>query len=173
MSHIASAGTCAPERPRWEIDVRLSALVGSSVRVGARAFAPPGWTQTGSRELISAGALVLSDGSTAVLPLFFEGRLLDFTRRIGVVHVSLGGLDSAEYGGEGVVRFRGGIATILRGPALVELAFPFHVEAIPPDASNYFADRQSAGYQLLLSLPEPAWGPSASSPDLSWPGNPA
>lgn len=170
---MATAAPPVAERRRWEIDARLSALVGRPVRVGARAFAPQGWTRTENRDLITAAQLILTDGSTAVLPLLFEGRLLDYVRRIAVVHVRLDGLDSNECGGDGVVAFRGATATILRGPALVELAFPFFAEALPLDASNYFADRQAARCQLLLPLGQAPLGPQKLPSGISWPGNPA
>lgn len=170
---MANALTAVAERPRWEIDHLLSGLIGRRVRLQARAFAPSSWDRNGHRELIPAGQLILPDGaSTAGLPLLFEGRLLDYVRRIGVVHVRLDGLDSEDYGKEGVVNFRGAVATLLRGPALVELAYPFYAEAIPANASNYFADRKSGGCQLLLPLDESFLGLPPERPGTKWPGNP-
>ena len=85
--------------------------------------------------------LYLPDNSQpAGLPVFFEGRLCEFERRIGVVVVRLDAPAAADAASEGPALFRGKMAVLLRGPALVQLAFPFQVERLPTDAENYWRD---------------------------------
>ena len=57
--------------------------------------------------------------------MFFEGRLRQFDRRIGVVFVTLDALDIPVSTADGLVQFRGTAAVVLQGPATVRLSFPF------------------------------------------------
>ena len=140
-------------RPQWAIDRVLEELRGENVRVAAAAFSPTGWTNENPRRFISPRDLILPDNTLAAgLPLYFEGRLQDFVREIGVVHVHLESPVSAEPLAEGVVCFRGTQAVVLRGPASVRLAYPFHVEKLPPDDANYWRDLQFARVQFKLPL---------------------
>ena len=140
------------ERPAWEIDRVLSALVGEEVRVGAAAFAPPksnGEWHPG----LPVNQLILPDNSCASgLPVFFEGRLCRFVREIGVVSVVLGAPANSEKSVEGVICFRGVTAVILRGPAVVELSFPFTVEKLPRDVVNYWNDLKFPRVQFMLPI---------------------
>jgi len=136
-------------RPKLEIDRVLDRLVGADVRVAAEAFSPPGWNGEIPSTLISVRELVLFDNRrTADLPVYFEGRLQQFVRRIGVVYVCLERPRFAEESVDGMVYFRGRTAAILRAPAFVPLAFPFHVEKLPPDACNYWRDLHFPGVQF-------------------------
>lgn len=49
-----------------------------------------------------------------------------------------------------MVPFRGKTAVILRGPALVELAFPFEVEKLPQRPDNYWHDLRTSRVQFEL-----------------------
>ena len=60
--------------------------------------------------------------------------------KTGVVWVQLEAPASPASPPEGLVFFRGKAAVILRGPAVLELAFPFHVERLPADPNNYWRD---------------------------------
>lgn len=53
---------------------------------------------------------------------------------------------------EGMVSFRGNISVILRGPAVVKLAFPFQVEQLPADDPNYWRDMRLPLVQFELPL---------------------
>src|ERR1041384_5594887 len=130
-------------RPRWEIDTILQGLVGEEVRVAAAAFAPPMPNGKSRGSFIPANKLILPDNSSAEgLPVYFEGRLCMFARQIGVVHALLGPPDNPGKSVDGIICFRGSTAVILRGPATVELAFPFRVERLPRGDSNYVKDLQ-------------------------------
>ena len=121
----------------------LGDLIGHDVRVAAKAFSPAPRNGEVPPGLIPVRDLYLPDNSQpAGLPVFFEGRLRQFERQIGVVFVQLDAPASAEKTPEGPLLFRGKTAVILRGPAVVELAFPFHVERLPVDADNYWRDLQ-------------------------------
>jgi hypothetical protein len=129
------------KRPQWEIDYRLTRLLGEGVRVAAKSFSPV--QQFGGRPLrfIPVKDLYLPDNSqTAGAVVFFEGRLQRHERQIGVVRVWLDAFAYPETACEGSIYFRGRTAVILFGPAVVELAFPFHVERLPGDAFNYWTD---------------------------------
>ena len=94
---------------------------------------------------------MLPDNTRAAgLPLFFEGKLLCFAREIGVVQVELDSPGPSSESSQGVTYFRGGTAVILRGPALVKLAFPFHVERIPAHPDNYWEDLRMRSVQFRL-----------------------
>jgi hypothetical protein len=128
-------------RPQWAIDHELDGLIGVDVRVAAKAFSPTRWTGDALPRVLPVRTLFLPDNSQpAGLPVFFEGRLCHYQRRIGVVFVCLDCPASPDSATEGPTCFRGTIAVLLRGPAVVELAFPFQVERLPADPDNYWRD---------------------------------
>src|SRR5205085_10093337 len=121
----------ANPQPSWEIDRILQRCIGYDVRVCARQFAP---VPTGKHvpAFLPVGNIILSDQSRPEnLPVFFEGKLDSFHRQIGVVRVRLWLPTLADTASDGLVTFRGKLAVIIRGPALVELQAPFHVEQLP------------------------------------------
>ena len=128
-------------RPPWEVDRHLERLRGENVRVAAKSFSPaPGHGHAPLR-LLPVRDLYLPDNSQpAGRPVFFEGRLLEFERQIGVVFVRLEAPTACAASAQGAVLFRGQAAVILRGPAVLELAFPFHIERMPSDPDNYWRD---------------------------------
>ena len=139
------------QRPQWEIDRQLTALIGAHIRVAARAFAPVRHTGQQPLRLAPVRELILPDGSqAAVLAVYFEGRLRHFEREVGVVSVWLDAATSLETATDGPTLFRGQTAVILRGPAIVELAFPFQVERLPADPNNYWRDMRLPWVQLLF-----------------------
>ena len=141
------------QRPRWDIDRILENLTGRNVRALARAFAPTTPANGKPPQMIAARSLYLPDNSQPdSLPVFFEGKLLNFERRIGVVRLRLGPPESVETACDGIEPFRGSAAVIVRGPALVELAFPFHVEPLPEHSVNYWRDLRVPLAQLELPL---------------------
>ena len=141
------------QRPPWPIDRLLDALVGHNVRVAAESFSPVRWNGELPHHLVSTHELVLPDNSHAQgLPLYFEGRLRRYVRQISTVYVELAPLASLEDAAEGKVFFRGAIATILQGPAVVKLAFPFRVEQLPPNPDNYLEDLRVPRVQFNLPL---------------------
>ena len=78
-------------------------------------------------------------GNTFWLAHRKEGRALlprEPERRIGVVVVSLDALAGRHAAQEGWVQFRRKAAVVLQGPAIVQLASPFHVERLPPDSAK-------------------------------------
>src|SRR5690349_9959018 len=114
---------------KWEIDCILEGLLGAEVRVAARSFSPARWSGENSFRFVAARSLYLPNNSQpAGLPVFFEGRLQEFARNVAVVLVCLDSSRSAEGAADGTLYFRGSTAVIVRGPAVVELAFPFQVE---------------------------------------------
>lgn len=137
------------DKPIWEIDRIPRSCVGAHIRVGAKAFAPLGEDRQMPPRLIPANCLILPD-NTAVegQPVFFEGRLEEFTRQIRVVHVYLAAPDSVV--AQGMVLFPERSAAILPGPAIVQLAFPFHVERLPSGEDNYWRDLRLPHAQFLL-----------------------
>lgn len=137
------------QRPKWEIDRQLERLVGHYVRVAAAAFTPRRFNGEPWPGPIPVADLILPDNSSVGnLPVYFEGRLEAFKRRIGVVEVLLAAPRSVDASAEGIVLFRGAPAVVLRGPALVRLAFPFRVERLPSDEDNYWRDLQIPHAQL-------------------------
>lgn len=133
--------TPLPPRPLWDIDSLLAGLIGTEVRAAAKAFSPVPRNGEAPRRFMPVRDLYLPDNSQpAALPVFFEGRLCEFERHVGVVCVRLDAPTAADTASEGSMLFRGKTAVILRGPALVELAFPFQVERLPADAENYWRD---------------------------------
>lgn len=140
-------------RPAWPIDRVLGALVGQHVRVAAESFSPAGKNGQRPHVFVSPRQLVLPDNTSAAgLPLYFEGRLRQFVREVGVVHVELDSPASADESVEGFTYFRGATAVILRGPAIVKLAFPFQVEKLPCEADNYWEDLRLPRAQFKLPL---------------------
>jgi hypothetical protein len=141
------------QRPQWGIDRILDNLTGRNVRALARAFAPITPANGKTLHMIAVRSLYLPDNSQpGSLPVFFEGKLLNFERRIGVVRLRLGPPESVETAGDGIEPFRGSAAVIVRGPALVELTFPFHVEPLPDHPDNYWRDLRVPLAQLELPL---------------------
>jgi hypothetical protein len=133
--------TPLPPRPLWDIDRLLAGLIGTEVRAAAKAFSPVPRNGQAPRCFMPVRELYLPDNSQpAGLPVFFEGRLCEFERQIGVVVVRLDAPTAADAASEGPALFRGKTAVLLRGPALVELAFPFQVERLPADEENYWRD---------------------------------
>jgi len=144
-----------PERPLWRIDRLLAVLVGYDVRVAARAFAP-GFPSDGRQlRFMPVADLFLPDNSQpGNAPVFFEGRLCSFERRIGVVLVVLEAPSLRPSSPEGWVALRGQAAVILHAPAVVELAFPFHVERLPPGPENYWRDLRIPTAQFEFEFPQ-------------------
>jgi hypothetical protein len=145
--------TPSTHRPKWAIDRTLDGLIGQDGRVAAKAFTPP--TRKDHRGLVfmPVGELFLPDNSQAGdLPVLFEGLLVRFDRRIGVVCVHLDSLTSRDGSSEGTANFRGKLAVILRGPAVVQLAFPFHVERLPTDEENYWRDLKAPRAQFVFTF---------------------
>jgi hypothetical protein len=123
------------QRPPWPIDLRLERLLDQQVRVAAESFCPIRWNGAPAPGFIPVRDLILPDNSQpGGTPVFFEGRLLAFARRVGVVFVTLAAPSLPDPADEGVQAFRGGTAVPLRGPATVQLAYPFRVE--PPPAED-------------------------------------
>ena len=107
-----------------EIDRILDRLIGAEVRVAAEAFTPARWDGKLPGALIPVRELILPDNRQAgSLPVYFEGCLQLANRRIGLVYVRIEAPASLEESAQGMVHFRGGMAVILRGPAVVQLAF--------------------------------------------------
>jgi len=141
------------QRPQWEIDRILEGLTGRNIRALARAFSPLVPSSGSTLKLVDTRSLFLPDNSQPEsLPVFFEGKLLGFERRIGVVRLELGPPELVESASDGMVPFRGSAAVIVRGPALVELAYPFQVEPLPETPDNYWRDLRVPLAQLELPL---------------------
>ena len=91
-----------------------------------------------------------------------------FQRRIGVV---LAALDAPSFPGrvaDGIISFRGNMAVVLRGPATVRLAFPFRVEPLPVEPSNYWEDVRTPGAQFVLPLTFPTFGDESGAQQMIW-----
>lgn len=141
------------QRPRWEIDRLLGRLVGEDVRVAARSFAPYRATIARPIRFMPVGDLFLPDNSQPRgVPVFFEGRLDQYERHVGVIHAHLEAPALSETAADGLVSFRGNLAVILRGPAMVELSFPFQVERLPADGENYWRDLRVPRVQFEFRL---------------------
>ena len=138
-------------RHEWEIDRILAGLIGEEVRVAAKSFSPMRWTGESRFDFVAVRSLYLPDNSQPTsLPVFFEGRLECFAREVGVVLACIGASRCAEGAVDGSIYFRGSTAVLLRGPAIVELASPFHVERLPVDADNYWRDIRMPSVQFEL-----------------------
>ncbi|HRZ35709.1 MAG TPA: hypothetical protein P5534_05020 [Candidatus Paceibacterota bacterium] len=150
------------QRPKWQIDRLLESLIDRDIRVAAQAFSPTSWTGEGLPRLRPVRDLFLPDNSRPdSLPVFFEGRLRSFERTIGVVVVCLDSPTTPDPASEGTNLFRAETVVILRGPAVVQLAFPFHVERVPTDAENYWRDLRVPRAQFefpLVSVPKDPFG---------------
>ncbi len=142
-------------RPVWDIDRRLARLVGREVRAAAEAFVPVRADGAHLCRLVPTRDLILPDNSQpGSLPVFFEGRLSKFERRIGVVLAWLEAPPGPP-AAEGLTCFRGTLAVILQGPALIRLAFPFRVEPLPIDPINYWEDLHYPSAQFRLPFASP------------------
>jgi hypothetical protein len=141
------------QRKAWDIDRVLTSLLGQGVRVAAKAFSPPHPLSDANGRFVPVGNFYLPDNTcTRSLPVFFEGVLTRFERRISLVLVCL---DAPEYDhgtSEGTIVFRGKIAVILRGPALLELSYPYHVERLPSSPENYWRDIRFPQAQFEFSI---------------------
>lgn len=145
--------TLLNHRSKRDIDRRLERLLGQDVRVAAKSFLPPSRPGSAPLRFIPVRDLYLPDNSQpAGLPVFFEGRLQQFERQIGVVLVCLDAPASLAASSEGAVFFRGKAAVILRGPAVLELAFPFHVEKLPTEPDNYWRDLRAPRAQFEFAF---------------------
>jgi len=142
--------TSLAQRPPWTIDRRLERLLGQDVRVAAESFFPIRWNGEVLPLAIPVRDLILPDNTQpGQLPVFFEGRLRRFERRIGVVFVTLEA-PTAPRSTEGMVFLRGTAAVLLPGPAVVQLAVPFRVERVPADDANYREDLRFPTAQFWL-----------------------
>lgn len=143
------------EGPEWEIDRQLARLVGNDVRVAVDSFCPINGHDCAPRRWIPTTNLLLPDNaSTACLPVLFEGRLIDFQRQIGVVHLRMETSPAPCRASEGIVRFRGHSAVVLHGHALLRMAFPFFIERLPATPDTYWQDFTWGGAQFELPLQE-------------------
>ena len=149
----SSTGTEISQRQVWHINQVLGDLLGQDVRVAADSFCPAPKNGTAPRHFVSPRELVLADNTSARgLPLYFEGNLKQFRREIGVVHVELEPPVSTTESVEGSTYFRGVTAVIMRGPAIVRLAYPFRVEKLPRGADDYWEDIRVSRAQFRLPL---------------------
>jgi hypothetical protein len=140
-------------RPQWTIDLRLERLLGQEVRVAAESLFPIRWNGEVLPAAIPVRDLILPDNTQpGLLPVFFEGRLRRFERRIGVVFATLDA-PAAERSAEGMLFLRGMAAVLLRGPAVVQLAVPFRVERLPDHDANYWEDLRFPAAQFRLPFP--------------------
>ena len=138
-------------RPTWKIDRDLQSLVGAQIRVGAEAFAPVAQGRAIQEHLTPASQLILPDNTPVDgLPVYFEGRLEQFNRQIGLVRVQLGLADG--FGAQGMILFRERSVIILPGPAVVQLSVPFHIERLPTGEENYWRDLRAPCAQLLFDF---------------------
>lgn len=143
--------TTLNHRPTWTIDRLLDQYRSQSVRVAATAFSPV--RSDGVRLWTPVRNFLLPDNTAAAgLPVFFEGCLLHHERHIGLVSVVLGTPNDSYRSAEGVVLFRGSTAVVVRGPALVRMAYPFVVERLPQDSDNYWRDLRHVHAQLEMPL---------------------
>jgi len=76
------------------------------------------------------------------------------SKSTGVVYAYLDGPKMPDGAAEGTTPFRGRIAVILKGPALVQLAFPFEVEKLPADPDNYWRDLKVPCAQFEFAFSE-------------------
>ena len=151
MDPITTNGPTA--RRVWDIDRRLCPWVGRDVRIAVDAFSPARWEGDGLPLLSPVRDLILPDNSrVGSLPVFFEGRLRRFERRIGVVYVGLEAPTAPDASVEGIVLFRGALSVILRGPATVRCDYPFRVEPVPIGPLNYWEDLRIPTAQFRLNL---------------------
>lgn len=134
-----------------DIERKLKTLVGFNVRLKVRRISPDG------RRFTFANELVFPDGFRADgLPVFYEGEVKAVERRIGVILVALGTPTFSNHVGDGLIQMRGKLCAIASGPAIVELEFPFSVEKLPTDETNYWGDLRLPTFQF--ELPFEAYG---------------
>ena len=118
--------------------------------MAAESFFPIRWNGEVLPLAIPVRDLILPDNTLpGQLPVFFEGRLRRFERRIGVVFVTLEA-PTAPRSTEGMVFLRGTAAVLLQGPAVVQLAVPFRVERLPDNRANYWEDLRFPAAQFRL-----------------------
>ena len=154
-----------PTRSTWPIDRLLESCLGAEIRILAKAFAPSPWNGRLPTGFRLVGDLYLPDNSQpGDLPVFFEGRLQCYERQIGVVFVGLESPSLPKRSPEGRVFLRGSSVVIIKGPAVVELAFPFQVERLHPDPSNYLRDRRHLGARF----DPPSPGNAGNGETLPW-----
>lgn len=140
-------------RPEWGIDRLLARLMGQPLRVAADWFSPVRWDGRSLPEWVRVADLILPDNSRpGPLPVFFEGRLRQFDRRIGVVFVTLDAPNLAGPTADRVIQFRSATALVLQGSAMVSLAFPCRVEPLPTSPVNYWEDLRAFRAQLQFPL---------------------
>lgn len=140
------------QRPEWEIDKRLKALIGENVRVRAAAFCPPKWNGE-LMHVIPAADFVLPDNSTVHRDeLYFEGKLLAYQRNVAVVFAMLDRLTLEGETANGRVLYRGRQAVILQAPATIQLHSEHFVERLPTDFSFYWNHLTAAGPQFEFPL---------------------
>lgn len=142
------------QRPQWEIDKALEDLIGQDVRVAATSFSPVRRNENEPSQLTPVHRLSLPEyDQPAAAPVYFEGRLQRFTRQPGAVLVWLGPRTSTDGAPDGPICFRGSRAVIVQGPAVVELASPFRVEALQADSYNYWRDINAPSAQFEFTFP--------------------
>lgn len=154
-SRDSNVNPASTHRPKWEIDRLLDSLIGQEVRVAANSFSPAPANGEHPQRFVPVRELFLPDNTRpSSLPVYFEGTLEKHWRRIGVVYAYLDGPKMPDGAAEGTTPFRGRIAVILKGPALVQLAFPFEVEKLPADPDNYWRDLKVPCAQFEFAFSE-------------------
>jgi len=144
--------TAMNERRAWAIDQRLADWVGFAVRVRADVFTPRRWN--GESHSIDLRKFTLPDGTQVDRdPVYVEGMLKEFTRRIAVVWVELGPLPVVGTA-EGRVLFRGRPAVVLRGPATVQLHSSHFIEKLPTELNHYWNHLSAPDPQMELPFVE-------------------
>jgi hypothetical protein len=138
------------QRPEWEIDRRLKALIGENVRVRVAAFCPPKWNGE-PMHVMPAADFVLPDNSTVHRDeLYFEGKLLAYERNVAVVFAMLDRLTLEGEKANGRVLYRGRQAVVLQAPATVQLHPEHFVEKLPADFTFYWSHLTISGSQFEL-----------------------
>ena len=95
--------------------------------------------------------LLTANAGLALFGEFVRGLGLErWLRRIGVIHAWLDAPAERQRSYDGIFLFRGRSVVLLSGPATVELAVPFHVEALPATARNYWQDLRAPRAQFDL-----------------------
>lgn len=131
----------ATRRPNRQIDRVLRRPVGQQVGGTASSFCPALGNGEHPWCLILVREILFPDNTQpASLPVYLEGRLTQYWRRLEVVYACLESSTSAPFSAEGMALFRASLAAILTGPALMELVFPFKVEKLPGGSNNYGRD---------------------------------
>jgi hypothetical protein len=139
------------QRPEWEIDKRLKALIGENVRVRVAAFCPPKWNGE-PMHVIPAADFVLPDNSAVHKDeLYFEGRLLAYQRNVAMVFAVLDSLTLEGETANGRVLYRGRQVVVLQAPATVQLHPEHLVERLPEDFKFYW-NHLTARQQFDLPL---------------------